>query len=106
MAPAASSGSFNQGMATQGLNPALGQALTALIATQGTGLGINNLFGALGGAQMGQGGPPAGYGNQAAGGYGNQPVMQGGYVNPQMNTQMGQGGAGRSQQGGAPYTGY
>ncbi|KAF8403533.1 hypothetical protein HHK36_011637 [Tetracentron sinense] len=113
---------FNQG-AAQALNPALGQALTALLATQGAGLGLTNLLGTLGstgmGAQVNQtvSQMQGGYGNQAVGsnissgmmgGYGNQPGMQGGYP----NQQMGQGNAGRSQQGvghmggGPPYMGH
>lgn len=83
------------------LNPVLGQALTALLTTQGAGLGIGNLLGGLSGAPVNQAGPPAGYGNQAAGGYGNQPGMQGGYQNPQ----MGQSGA-RPHGPGAPYMGH
>ncbi|KAL6009675.1 hypothetical protein ACLOJK_000104 [Asimina triloba] len=98
---------------------AVGQALTALLATQGAGLGLTNLFGTLGTAGMtpavNQNVPGsmvnnAGHGMQGAygaqsvgsnvspnlmGGYGNQPAMQGGYS----NTQMGQGTGGRSQQG-------
>uniref|UniRef100_A0A5B6YN20 RRM domain-containing protein n=2 Tax=Davidia involucrata TaxID=16924 RepID=A0A5B6YN20_DAVIN len=92
-------------VAAPALTPALGQALTALLATQGAGLGISNLLGGLG-APVNQGMPSvmnnAGYGNQGGGGYGNQQGMQGGYQNPQ----MGQGGPGRSQQGGAPYMGH
>ncbi|KVH87757.1 Nuclear envelope, Cut8 [Cynara cardunculus var. scolymus] len=69
------------------LTPALGQALTALLATQGAGLG--NLLG-LGGPVNPQGMPPAmnnpGYGNQAGASYGAQPGMQGGYPNPQFKT--------------------
>ncbi|KAE9462097.1 hypothetical protein C3L33_06007, partial [Rhododendron williamsianum] len=93
--------------AAPALSPALGQALTALLASQGAGLGLNNLLGGLG-ASMSQGVPqvmnnPGGYGNQAGASYGNQQVMQGGYQNPQ----MGQGGAGRTQPGGgAPYMGH
>ncbi|KDP37881.1 hypothetical protein JCGZ_05763 [Jatropha curcas] len=101
MAPSGPSVSFSPGMASQGLNPAIGQALTALIASQGAGLGLGNLLGGLGAGPVNQGVPPAGYGAQA-GGYGNQPAMQGGY-NPQMNPHVGQTGAGRSQQGSAPY---
>ncbi|KAI3814260.1 hypothetical protein L1987_19010 [Smallanthus sonchifolius] len=78
------------------LTPALGQALTALLATQGAGLG--NLLG-LGGPPQGM--PHAGYGNQAGASYGAQPGMQGAYP----NSQAGQGGN-RQQQGGAPYMGH
>ncbi|XP_060197063.1 UBP1-associated protein 2A-like [Lycium barbarum] len=90
--------------AVAAVTPALGQALTALLATQGANLGIGNLLGGLGGPVNPQGVPPAmnnatGYGAQGAvGGYGAQPGMQ--YQNPQM-----QGGA-RPQGGGAPYSGY
>lgn len=102
MAPSAPAVGFNPGVAAPALNPALGQALTALLATQGAGLGFGNLLGGLGGAPVNQAGPPAGYGNQAAGSYGNQP-MQGGYQNPQ----MGQSSAGRPHPGaGAPYMGH
>ncbi|KAF3455220.1 hypothetical protein FNV43_RR05668 [Rhamnella rubrinervis] len=102
MAPSAPAVGFNPGVAAPALNPALGQALTALLATQGAGLGIGNLLGGLGGAPVNQAGPPAGYGNQASGSYGNQP-MQGGYQNPQ----MGQSSAGRPHPGaGAPYMGH
>lgn len=89
--------------AVAAVTPALGQALTALLATQGA-VGIGNLLGGLSGPVNHQGVQPvmnnaAGYGAQgAAGGYGAQPHMQ--YQNPQM-----QGGA-RPQGGGAPYSGY
>ncbi|CAN4123205.1 unnamed protein product [Withania somnifera] len=89
--------------AVAAVTPALGQALTALLATQGA-VGIGNLLGGLGGPVNHQGVQPVmnnatGYGAQgAAGGYGAQPHMQ--YQNPQM-----QGGA-RPQGGGAPYSGY
>uniref|UniRef100_M1C2L9 RNA-binding protein AKIP1 n=1 Tax=Solanum tuberosum TaxID=4113 RepID=M1C2L9_SOLTU len=85
--------------AVAAVTPALGQALTALLATQGAGLGIGNLLGGLGGPVNHQGVQPVvnnatGYGAQ--GGYGAQPHMQ---YQPQM-----QGGA--RPQGGAPYSGY
>lgn len=106
MAPTGPSMGFNPAVgaaAPAALNPALGQALTALLATQGAGLGIGNLLGGLG-AQVNQGVPPvmtnAGYGGQGAGGYGAQPGMQGGYQNPQMGSGV------RPQQGGAPYMGH
>lgn len=103
MAPSAPAVGFNPGVAAPALNPALGQALTALLASQGAGLGLGNLLGGLGGAPVNQGGQPVAYGNQAAGSYGNQPVMQGGYQNPQ----MGQSSAGRPHPGaGAPYMGH
>lgn len=128
MAPSQSALPYNQGVppaaaaaaAAAALNPALGQALTALLGTQGGGLGgLTNLLGTLGTAGMAAQGNPnvpaqmvnsaghgmqGGYGNQGVGnsvganvmgGYGNQPGMQPGYPNPP----MGQGGAGRSQQG-------
>ncbi|KAB2089159.1 hypothetical protein ES319_A03G042800v1 [Gossypium barbadense] len=97
---------FNPGVAAvaaPGLNPALGQALTALLTSHGAGLGLGNLLGGFTGAAANQGAHAAGYGNQVAGGYGNQMGVQGGYHNPQ----LGQGGAGRSQPGGgAPYMGH
>ncbi|KAL8146000.1 hypothetical protein AgCh_003946 [Apium graveolens] len=100
MAPSGPSVGYNPGVAPAGaLTPALGQALTALLATQGAGLG--NLLGGLGGA-VNQGMPGmnnAGYGNQ--GGYGGQHGMQGGYQNPQMGP-----GSSRPQQGGGSYMGH
>ncbi|KAI4305854.1 hypothetical protein L6164_029191 [Bauhinia variegata] len=103
MAPSAPAVGFNPGVPPQGLNPALGQALTALLTTQGAGLGLDHLFGGVGGAHMNQAGPPAAYGNQAAVGYGNQPGMQPGYQNPQ----MGQSSAVRPHPGaGGPYMGH
>lgn len=90
--------------AVAAVTPALGQALTALLATQGAGLGIGNLLGGLSGPVNHQGVPPVmnnatGYGAQGAGGgYGAQPHMQ--YQNPQMQ------GAARPQGGAAPYSGY
>ena len=101
-APAPAVG-FNPGVAgPQALNPALGQALTALLATQGAGLGIGNLLGGIGGPPFNQPGPPGGYANQAVGGYGNQQVMQGGYQNPQMGQSSGRPHPGP----GAPYMGH
>ncbi|OWM69090.1 UBP1-associated protein 2B-like [Punica granatum] len=103
MTPPGPSVSYNAGAAAaQGLNPALGQALTALLATQGGGLGFGNFLGGIGGAPMNQGGMPTGYGNQPGVSYGMQPGMQAGYQNPP----MGQGGAGRPPQGGPPYMGH
>ncbi|KAL1817282.1 hypothetical protein DCAR_0521705 [Daucus carota subsp. sativus] len=100
MAPSGPSVGYNPGVAPAGaLTPALGQALTALLATQGAGLG--NLLGGLGGA-VNQGMPGmnnVGYGNQ--GGYGAQHGMQGGYQNPQMGP-----GSSRPQQGGGSYMGH
>ncbi|KAI3798008.1 hypothetical protein L1987_33274 [Smallanthus sonchifolius] len=84
---------------SSGLTPVLGQALTALLASQGAGLGITNLLGGLGASANPQGMPHignnSGYGNQGGAGY-----QQGGYANPQ----MGQGGS-RPQQGGSSYMG-
>lgn len=97
-------GGYNAGVPAQGLNPALGQALSALLANQGAGLGLGNLLGGLGGAPVNQAGPPAAaYGNQAAMGYG-QPGLQPQYQNPQ----LGQGGGVRPHPGpgGAPYMGH
>jgi heterogeneous nuclear ribonucleoprotein A1/A3 len=103
MAPAgpAAGGYNNAGVQPQGpLNPVLGQALSALLANQGAGLGLGNLLGGLGGAPVNQAGPPPAYGNQAAMGYG-QPGLQPQYQNPQ----MGQTGGVRPHPGpgGAPY---
>ncbi|CAH2063926.1 unnamed protein product [Thlaspi arvense] len=95
------------GAPAQALNPALGQALTALLASQGAGLAFNPaigqaLLGSLGtatGVNPGAGaGMPNGYGTQAMApgtipGYGAQPGLQGGYQTPQ----PGQGGTGRGQ---------
>ncbi|XP_057479987.1 UBP1-associated protein 2A-like [Actinidia eriantha] len=104
MAPSGPSMGFNPAVAAPALTPALGQALTALLASQGAGLGIGNLLGGLG-AQMNQGVAPAmnnpGYGNQPGGNYGNQQVMQGGYQNPQMGQ-----GAGRPPPGAGAYMGH
>ncbi|XP_071701449.1 UBP1-associated protein 2B-like [Rutidosis leptorrhynchoides] len=85
MAPAGPSG-YNPGGVPPALTPALGQALTALLATQGGQLG--NLLGLGGQGGMG----PGGYGNQGGGGYGGQ----GGYPNQQ---------GGNRPPGGAPYMG-
>lgn len=111
---------FNHGAAAgPALNPALGQALSALLATQGAGLGLNNLLGTLGGGIGAPGvgaaghGMQGGYGSQAIGGinpglsgYANQAGLQAAYP----NQQMGQGGSGRSQHGHmggvAPYGGH
>ncbi|KAG6411372.1 hypothetical protein SASPL_129453 [Salvia splendens] len=97
--PAVPSVGFNPAVAPA----AIGQAVAALLATQGAGLGIGNLLGGIGNPQ---GVPPmmnnAGYGGQGAGGYGGQPGMQGGYGG---QPQMGQGGV-RPHQGGAPYMGH
>ncbi|XP_022157719.1 UBP1-associated protein 2A-like [Momordica charantia] len=107
MAPAGPGVGYNQGP-PQALNPALGQALTALLATQGAGLGLTNLFGTLGSAAglnpavQGTGpGVQSGYGSQSnispgVIGYGSQSGVQGGYP----NQQMGQGGSGRGGQHG------
>ncbi|KAK0605437.1 hypothetical protein LWI29_026829 [Acer saccharum] len=98
MAPSGPPVGYNPGVAAaaQALNPALGQALSALLASPGLSLG--NLL-----APVNQGGPPAAYGNQAVGGYGAQPAMPGGYQNPQ----MGQTSGVRPQQGGGnPYMGH
>ncbi|CAA0805923.1 UBP1-associated protein 2A [Striga hermonthica] len=101
--PGVPAAGFNQVVAPE----AIGQAVAALLATQGAGLGIGNLLGGIGAGVNPQGAPPpmmnnAGYGGQAgAGGYGGQPGFQGGYGGQQ---HMGQGGY-RPHQGGAPYMG-
>lgn len=105
MAPPGPVAGYNPGVPAQGLNPALGQALSALLANQGAGLGLGNLLGGLGGAPVNQAGPPpAAYANQAAMGYGNQPGLQPQYQNPQ----LGQSGGARPHPGpgGAPYMGH
>ncbi|KAE9606256.1 hypothetical protein Lal_00024946 [Lupinus albus] len=103
MAPSGPPVGYNPGVpGAQGLNPVLGQALSALLTTQGAGFGLGNLLGGLGGAPMNQSVPPAGYGNQPAMNYGNQQGMQQGYQNPQ----MGQSSGVRPHPGaGAPYMG-
>ena len=71
MAPVGPGIGFNQGAAaTQTLNPALGQALTTLLATPG-GLGLTNLLGTIGSAAaVNPGVSAAGHGIQGA--YSNQ----------------------------------
>ncbi|XP_062165900.1 UBP1-associated protein 2A-like [Alnus glutinosa] len=121
MAPSAGAGiGLNQGApAAQALNPALGQAIAALLASQGAGLGLTNLLGTLASAAaVNPGVPAAGHGTQGAypnqanispgliGGYGNQGGMQGGYPNPQTQGGSGRGQHGVVQYGGVnPYTG-
>ncbi|KAF8047832.1 hypothetical protein N665_2808s0004 [Sinapis alba] len=101
----------------QGLNPAIGQAITALLASQGAGVGMNQAFGqamlgTLGAPSPGAGaGMPSGYGAQANmtpevfPGYGFQGGFQGGYQTQlpgqggYQTQQPGQGGAGRGQHG-------
>ncbi|XP_010554751.1 PREDICTED: UBP1-associated protein 2A-like [Tarenaya hassleriana] len=117
-------GNHNQaGMAAaSALNPTLGQALTALLATQGAGYGLNPaigqaLLGSLGAAAgvnpAAAAGMPSAYGTQAnispgvIPGYGVQAGLQGGGY---PNQQPGQGSTGRGQHGvgqyGAPYMGH
>ncbi|XP_010517587.1 PREDICTED: UBP1-associated protein 2B-like [Camelina sativa] len=100
----------------QAINPAIGQALTALLASQGAGLGLNQAFGqallgALGTASpVAAAGMPSGYGTQnitprVYPAYGAQAGFQGGY----QTQQPGQGSAGRGQHGvryGGPYMGH
>ncbi|KAJ0259409.1 UBP1-associated protein 2B [Hirschfeldia incana] len=101
----------------QGLNPAIGQAITALLASQGAGVGMNQAFGqallgSLGAPSPGAGAVmPSGYGAQANmtpevfPGYGFQAGFQGGYQTQlpgqggYQAQQPGQGGAGRGQHG-------
>ncbi|KAF8102082.1 hypothetical protein N665_0201s0370 [Sinapis alba] len=103
------------GAPVQAMNPAIGQALTALLASQG-GLAFNPaigqaLLGSLGtaaGVNQGPGvGMPTGYGTQpmtpgSIPGYGVQPGLQGGYQTPP----PGQGGTGRGQHGVGHYSPY
>jgi heterogeneous nuclear ribonucleoprotein A1/A3 len=124
MAPTGPAAGYNQAAASavQGLNPvltpALGQALTALLASQGASLGLSNLLGSLGTSSALNPGVPAaahavqnGYSAQPAispslmGAYGNTVPQTGLLQYP--NQQIGQGGSGRGQYGGtAPYTGH
>ncbi|GMH28294.1 hypothetical protein Nepgr_030137 [Nepenthes gracilis] len=81
---------LNQGTVApaHALNPAIGQALTALLASQGAGLGLTSLLGTLGTAGVGSAVNPTvagaghGYANQAVastgmlGGYGAQAVWR------------------------------
>ncbi|KAK7266946.1 hypothetical protein RIF29_19608 [Crotalaria pallida] len=100
MAPAGTTATgFNQGAAalpTQ-LNPALGQALTALLASQPAGLELSGVLGTLGSQPaLNPGVPPTGLGVQggynsqanvhpgAIGGYGNQLALHGAYPNQQV----------------------
>ncbi|KAL0740061.1 hypothetical protein Bca4012_081574 [Brassica carinata] len=110
-------GHFSGGNNNQGLNPAIGQAITALLASQGAGVGMNQAFGqallgTLGAPSPGAGaGMPSGYGAQASmtpgvfPGYGFQDGFQGGYQTQlpgqggYQTQQPGQGGAGRGQHG-------
>ncbi|KAG8388907.1 hypothetical protein BUALT_Bualt02G0174100 [Buddleja alternifolia] len=97
--PALPSAGFNPAAAPA----AIGQAVAALLANQGSDMGIRNLYG---GGMNPQGIPPmmnnAGYGGQGGiGGYGGQAGMQGFYGS---QPQIGQGGV-RPHQGGAPYMG-
>ncbi|KAF1879405.1 hypothetical protein Lal_00005871 [Lupinus albus] len=111
MAPAGPVIGFNQGAAPvpmQMMDPALGQALTALLTSHGTaGMGLSGLLGTLGSSAAVNPGVPSvghgmhvGYNSQAnlnpgtIGGYGNQVVLQGAYP----NQQVGQGGFARGQQ--------
>ncbi|KAJ1283220.1 hypothetical protein BS78_03G111800 [Paspalum vaginatum] len=74
--------------AAPGVDPALGQALTALLATQGAGLNLSSILGVgANGSRMPQQGATGGLGGSAA------PGMQGGYLG-------GYGGSGGY--GGAP----
>ncbi|KAJ0975415.1 hypothetical protein J5N97_017380 [Dioscorea zingiberensis] len=126
MAPPATGLGFNQAnpqaaLAAGGLNPALGQALTALLATQGAGLGgLTNLLGSLGSVGMGNQGAGTSLGTGGAhgmlGAYSNQtaasgnvnPSVLGGYAHMQGGYgNTGPGGAARNQPGaghmGGPY---
>lgn len=101
MAPSAGSA-----MHSMGLNPAvapaaLGQAVAALLASQGAGLGFGNLLGGIGSGGNQQGVPPSmsNVGYRAQGGvrgYGSLPGMQERYVP----------GGTRPHQGGASYMGH
>ncbi|KAL6988592.1 UBP1-associated protein 2A [Sarracenia purpurea var. burkii] len=97
MAPAAPAIPANQVAAAQAFNPALGQALSALLATQGASLGLNNFFGAAG---VGASVNPVAYGNQGVGSSVTSGFM-GSYANQvgYQNQQIGQGSLGGSQHG-------
>lgn len=118
MAPSGPSIGFNQAAAaaaSPALNPAIGQALTALLASQGS-LGLSNLLGNLGTSSAVNPVVPAttpavqgGYSAQTnispgvMGGYGNHVGLQSAYP----NQQIGQSSSGRGQYGGvAPYMGH
>ncbi|CAL0322867.1 unnamed protein product [Lupinus luteus] len=114
MAPAGPGIGFNHGTvaAAQALNPALGQALASLLASQGATLGLTNLLGSLGPtAVVNPAVPAVGHGVQA--GYTAQPSITqgviGGYGNqiayPTNQQQIGQGGSGRGQPGVGQYGG-
>lgn len=82
-------------------NQVIGQALTALLASQGAGLAFNPAIGQA--FNPGLAGMPTGYGTQGMiPGYGVQPGLQGGYQTPQ----PGQGGKGRGQHGLGQYSPY
>ncbi|KAL9662364.1 hypothetical protein QQ045_027197 [Rhodiola kirilowii] len=110
MAPTQVVGGFNPAVAAQAtMNPALGQALTALLASQGAGMGLSNLLGSLGGPSMNQSGTPVmqnpGYVNPASLGFGTPQMMQGGYQNPQMGKGSGSRGPPGHHLGGPHYMG-
>lgn len=94
--------------ATQALDPALGHALTALLAAQGAGLGLNPALGQTLLGTLGTAGPAPG----VQGVYGNHtnvnPNVMAGYATHAgyPNQQAGQAGSGRGQHGhGAQYGG-
>ncbi|CAN8279669.1 unnamed protein product [Cochlearia groenlandica] len=95
------------GAPAQAINPTIGHALTALLASQGAfnpAIG-QALLGSLGTATGVN--PGAGYGTQTMApgtipGYGVQPGFQGGY----QTQQPGQGGTGRGQHGAGQYNPY
>ncbi|KAG6476923.1 hypothetical protein ZIOFF_066171 [Zingiber officinale] len=93
MAPSSSGMGFKQsiqpaGAMASGLNPAFGQALTAWLATHGSGLGLTNIPG-----NFRSSGVSVNYGMM--GGYGSQGHAQGGYGNSSTT----QGSSARSQTG-------
>ncbi|CBI24384.3 unnamed protein product, partial [Vitis vinifera] len=69
MAPSGPSMTLNPGVAPA-LNPALGQALTALLASQGAGLGLTNLLGAGNAGRVPKPTNGAGQWRQASAGWG------------------------------------
>ncbi|ESW23503.1 hypothetical protein PHAVU_004G052900 [Phaseolus vulgaris] len=115
MAPAGpAAGGDVAGTAVQSVNPAVGQALTALLASRGAGLQLSGLLG-IGSpgtntsSYVGQG--SVNHGGVVVGGYGNQVGLPSSYASQQ---QVGISGSGRVQQyhgvgqygGVVPYTGH
>uniref|UniRef100_A0A7N0VKU5 RRM domain-containing protein n=1 Tax=Kalanchoe fedtschenkoi TaxID=63787 RepID=A0A7N0VKU5_KALFE len=110
MAPTQVVGGFNPAVAAQAaMNPVIGQALSALIASQGAGMGLSNLLGGLGSPPTNQPGASvmhnSGYLNPSSLGFGTPQMMQGGYQNPQMGQGSGSRPPSGLHMGGPPYMG-